>query len=318
MNKVILIFSEENDPVTDDVFRWLHKLDNKCLVKRLNYEDDIFGLNIRLPNNEITIKTKDGVLDLNKIHKIWYRRGLINYLNNKEILNYKYYLKHEFNKLHDGIWSILEKKSCSSFRNTHLSKLEMLSKANSLGIMIPKTIYTDSKKELSNFFYENGGAIISKAIENAGFYDEEKKQVFGESTKSVLEKDIINCPNKFFVSAFQETIIKKYEIRTMYYKEHFFSMAIISQNNSKTKVDYRNYDDDNPNRNLPYQLPVLLEKKIIKLMKSLRLETGSLDLILTSKNEYVFLEVNPFGQYLPVDYLFRGEISKLIANDILN
>ncbi|PCI92537.1 MAG: hypothetical protein COB15_17485 [Flavobacteriales bacterium] len=318
MGKILLIVSERNDPVTDEIYKWLLRLDEGCIIKRLNYEDEILHLNINLQKKEVSIRTREEHILISKVHKIWYRRGFLNYLKNKDTSPYRNYISDEYSKLHDGLWALWEEKSISSFLNNRVNKLEMLFKAEKFGIKIPNTIYTDSKKELECFFEDNKKGIITKAIENAGFYNEKEKQTFGEGTKIVEKSDIENSPEYFCISKFQEKVEKLFEIRTMYYKQHFFSMAIISQQNSKTQVDFRNYDEENPNRNIPYQLPENIELKIIKLMKSLDLVTGSIDLILTTDNEYVFLEVNPFGQYLPVDYLLGDEISKLIAIDILN
>ncbi|MCB9336126.1 MAG: hypothetical protein H6586_08245 [Flavobacteriales bacterium] len=318
MNKFILIVSEEYDPVTDEIYRWLLKLDANCTVKRLNYEDEIIAINIQMPQNDIFIQTKTEQFFLNDIHKIWYRRGVINFLLNKKFDNYNRYVHNEYQKFHDGIWSIINNKSCSSYKDTKISKIEMLYVAKMCGLTIPETIYTCSKKELKEFFFRNNKNIITKAIENAAFYDEKQKETYGIPTRIVTEEDIEKSPDNFFVSLFQKNVDKLFEIRTFYYKEKLFSMAIISQQNSKTIVDYRNYDEDVPNRNLPFLLPKHIQSKIIKLMRKLCLDTGSLDLILTKENEYVFLEINPFGQFLPLDYLYGKEISKLIANDILN
>lgn len=48
-SKIILIISEESDPVTDEIFKWLLKLDNSCIVKRVNYEDEIINLGNGIP-----------------------------------------------------------------------------------------------------------------------------------------------------------------------------------------------------------------------------------------------------------------------------
>jgi glutathione synthase/RimK-type ligase-like ATP-grasp enzyme len=62
-------------------------------------------------------------------------------------------------------------------------------------------------------------------------------------------------------------------------------------------IDYRNYNYGKPNRFVPIVLPIEIEQKLHALMEVLQLNTGSIDLIYTKNNEYVFLEVNPVGQY---------------------
>ena len=74
-------------------------------------------------------------------------------------------------------------------------------------------------------------------------------------------------------------------------------MAIFSQSDEKTKTDYRNYNRVKPNRNVPYKLPQDVEDKICLFMDASGLDTGSIDIIKSTDGRYVFLEVNPCGQF---------------------
>lgn len=71
------------------------------------------------------------------------------------------------------------------------------------------------------------------------------------------------------------------ELRVFYVLGEFYSMAIFSQENENTSIDFRNYDYDNPTNNAPYSLPAPSKDKLIKL---LNLRTGSIDLILDHSN----------------------------------
>lgn len=112
----------------------------------------------------------------------------------------------------------------------------------------------------------------------------------------------------------QENIPKKYELRVFYLKERIFAMAIFSQNDDKTKVDFRNYNWSKPNRFTPYSLPRKIEDKIKYFMKSMNLNCGSIDMIVDIEGRYIFLEVNPKGQFgmvsLPCSYHLDFEIAK--------
>ncbi|MPT35513.1 MAG: hypothetical protein E2604_10600 [Flavobacterium sp.] len=54
--------------------------------------------------------------------------------------------------------------------------------------------------------------------------------------------------------------------------------------------------------------------KLKKLMKVLKLNSGSIDMLVSSNNEYVFLEVNPIGQFgqvsKPCNYYLEKQIAK--------
>ena len=125
--------------------------------------------------------------------------------------------------------------------------------------------------------------------------------------------------DSFFPSLFQEQIQKKYELRIFYIDKRFFSMAIFSQSNKKTLTDFRNYDFEKPNRNVPYKLPKHIEEKLILIMDRMSFNTGSIDMIYDLEGNYIFLEINPVGQYgmtsVPCNYNLDFEIAKSLMNE---
>lgn len=74
-------------------------------------------------------------------------------------------------------------------------------------------------------------------------------------------------------------------------------MAIFSQNDENTEIDYRNYNRTKPNRMVPFKLTKELEYKLDNYMKKMDLDTGSIDLIYGKDGKFYFLEVNHLGQY---------------------
>ena len=97
-----------------------------------------------------------------------------------------------------------------------------------------------------------------------------------------------------------------------------YSSAIFSQRNEKTRIDFRNYDNIEPNRVCPFQIPMEIEKKIVEFMDYFKLKSCSLDIIVTNKNEYIFLEVNHVGQFdqvsRPCNYYIERDIVKYLQN----
>jgi D-alanine-D-alanine ligase-like ATP-grasp enzyme len=90
-------------------------------------------------------------------------------------------------------------------------------------------------------------------------------------------------------------------------------MAMFTQNDNKTLIDFRDYNFDNPARRVPYKLPFNIEQKLTKFMNLMRINCGSFDLIKTKEGKYVFLEVNPVGQFgmtsFPCNYNLEKEIA---------
>jgi glutathione synthase/RimK-type ligase-like ATP-grasp enzyme len=93
-------------------------------------------------------------------------------------------------------------------------------------------------------------------------------------------------------------------------------MAIFSQKDKKTRVDFRNYNNDLPNRIIPFSLSRDYSDKLRKVAKKLNLFSGSFDILVDKKDNYFFLEINPVGQFgmvsFPCNYYIEREIAKYL------
>ena len=170
-----------------------------------------------------------------------------------------------------------------------MNKLIQLDLAKKHGFIVPNyTVITnsDSIKAIN-------GKKITKPL-MGGISIVEKEKAFSSYTE---ELPTTIASKKIFPSLVQEKIDKAFEIRTFFLNHKTYSIAIISQLDDQTKVDFRKYNHSRPNRMVPYELPISITEKISSLMNALNLVSGSLDFILNSKGEYVFLEVNPYGEF---------------------
>ena len=77
-------------------------------------------------------------------------------------------------------------------------------------------------------------------------------------------------------------------------------------------------DNEKPNFNTEYNLPKEIKDKVGQLMHNLNLVTGSLDLIYTKDKEYVFLEINPIGQFGAVSDSANFMLEKKVAELLLH
>jgi ATP-GRASP peptide maturase of grasp-with-spasm system len=299
---MILILSEHNEPSTNRVIDWLDFLGKKYF--RINKEDSVELVFI---GDDIRIKVNKNNFKLSEITGFWYRRGYIaiknnfrtnikqfDELQNEEMLSLIQFIYYKLNKL----------KHLNSISTTNINKLIVSDLARELDILTPNDFVFSSAKELkktkNNYITKeiNGGALHK--FENFTIYNYTKEINFD------------NLPSNFFPSLVQNKIEKKYELRIFYLDGKFYSMAIFSQNNSQSIIDSRNYSK--PIRNVPYKLPNQIEHKLDLLMQKLNLNSGSIDMIMTPNNEYVFLEVNPVGQFSMVSYPCNYNLERKIAN----
>lgn len=115
----------------------------------------------------------------------------------------------------------------------------------------------------------------------------------------------------------QEKIDKAYELRIFYLCGEIFGMAIFSQSIDQTRVDFRKYNWEKPNRYEPVSVPKELKDKIKLLMNVLKLNTGSLDFIKAKDGNYYFLEINPTGQFGmmegPCNYPLHKRVAQVLV-----
>jgi ATP-GRASP peptide maturase of grasp-with-spasm system len=201
------------------------------------------------------------------------------------------------------------------FYETLINKLFVLEEAVNCGLDIPETIISSDKNFISGFFETNIKAVSKSISEN--FQHISEKEFYDGKVRKLSIEDLKGMRNDFSPSLLQKQIEKAYELRIFFLKDKFYSMAIFSQNDEKTSLDYRNYNYNKPNRMVPYKLPDKIKNKLIALMNEIELNTGSIDMIVDKKGKYIFLEVNPNGQYGLVSDNCNYYLEKEIADYLM-
>ncbi|NHN26340.1 hypothetical protein FIA58_011680 [Flavobacterium jejuense] len=310
-NKEIIIVSEDDDKSTNLVIEWLHAYGKS--FKRYN-DDSFFDLSIFLN------KDLKNVLKKYSNNVFWIRRGGLKFSPNliSETFFYNHIkteekaVKYFFEKM----LYLNRKIYGSSYFEKENNKINNLFLARESGLKIPDTLITTSKKEL-NLFFNKYDSIINKCIFHPiRFNIDENYKIQGSGTVIVAKENIDFFDDFFSLSFFQEYIEKQYEVRIFFLKDFFFSMAIFSQNDEKTKIDYRNYNREKSNRNIPFELPRKIKNKIKKFIKKSKIDTGSIDLVVNNKNDFFFLEINPQGQFNWVSETCNYYIEKKIAEEL--
>lgn len=308
---MILILSDNNDLSTTQVINWLEVYKIKWL--RVNPEDKI---NLIFIGDDIEFLINSKTYKLTDFTSFWYRRGYFNF--DFENIKSQVFSKFQKNELKDFTDFIYYKINLlphlNNIFNSSVNKLIVSDFARKIGIKTPND-YVFSNLENLNKNLNSKEKHITKAISGDSISLFESFIIYNYS--SILNKEEIKTKN-FFPSLVQNYIHKKYELRIFYLAGTFYTMAIMSQNDNQTVVDFRVYNDEKPNRNVPFQLPNGIEIKLDKLMRKLNLNSGSIDMIVTPENEYVFLEVNPVGQFGMTSYPCNFNLEKKIAEYLVD
>ena len=314
---MIILLSIGYERSTDEIVDYF--LYNEKKFIRINCEtlkdSNVLDFNYNLNNDtsNITINGKEIDYDSNKV--IWYRRlSRKTYIDDILGKNFDFHNSRLFSQFIFKDWEIYLKIFVKRLsKNTFWldypfvkeSKIDILLLAQKNGLAIPETIITNSLKGINHKEY------ITKPLSSAvGF---KYKNKFYCTYTTVIS----SVKQKFIPSLIQKKIEKRYEIRTFFLDDKCYSMAIFSQNDKQTEVDFRKYNYNKPNRNIPYKLPDNIEENIRKLMKDLGLKTGSLDIIKGKDDLYYFLEVNPVGQFGMTSKPCNYNIEKIIFEKLI-
>ena len=182
--------------------------------------------------------------------------------------------------------------------------------AHKIGFLIPKTIIANGTIENNSNFSRND-KIVVKTLEPA-ILKLNDKQAFIYSNvidfEELIQSDISTAP-----IIIQEALLPKVDIRVTIVDDLFFSVDITKDGVGLDK-DWRLEKDSVKYREI--DLPESISTKCIELARRLGLKFGAIDL-LSHKDEYYFIEINPTGEWSWLMEHTNLEIDKAITNLLL-
>lgn len=178
-----------------------------------------------------------------------------------------------------------------------INKLKQLVAAARCGFSVPETLLSNNINEIRNFVTRQPEQSIIKTFEQYQWRMDRKSlsiptSIFDISTLEGHEESVRYSP-----SIFQPFIKKQYEVRATVLGEELVAAKLISKCDD-SKVDWRFYASTSSVEIVPFLLPDDVKNKCIKLVKSLGLKFGCIDLICSEDDDFIFLEINQMGQFL--------------------
>jgi glutathione synthase/RimK-type ligase-like ATP-grasp enzyme len=184
-------------------------------------------------------------------------------------------------------------------------KAYQLLTARRIGLATPRTLISNDPVEVRSFVEKQGaGKTIYKSFSAT--------QQEWRETRLLKADELEKLDNvRFAPVIFQEYIEAVYDIRITMVGDEIFAAAIHSQQTSY-KVDFRM---DIANASVEaVELPSQVADGLRRLMCQLGLIYGAIDMRLTPQGRYVFLEVNPAGQWLFVEEKTGQPIAASLAS----
>lgn len=323
-NKVLVVTSSE-EPNVEKVFPILKsrggkptRINTDCFFDSILVHFEMLG-----SHSEWVIETRDEKIRSSEIKSVWYRRPSSPDASLSKNVSQPYhgFVEDEVKKFLWSLWTSTNDKNILwvnhplALKLLEYNKLYQLQVANEVGLDVPETIVTMYQDKALRFFDMCDGQLVMKLLGGGGNLKNEEGKDLVVYTSRVFREHIIERGEgmKQAPVMFQRYIPKKIELRVTIVGEKVFTCAIDSQVSSRTKDDWRRYDFERVGHN-PYGLPKDVEEKLLRLMWMLKINFGAIDMIVTPKDKYVFLEVNPSGQWGWIEALTGMPISEALAD----
>ncbi len=279
---------------------------------RIN-SDDLNKINFEInPNGSYVCHISNETFELDSVKTVFFRRIPSKFENFENDIDAPY-LNNERKHFLEGVFlSLSQAKWINPMFATQIAerKILQLRLAKQFGLIIPKTIVTNNSIKADEFLKSNESSII-KPVSNG-------LQVLTDKTYSIYTSEI---ESTFFENyekeitfetpvLLQEKLQNKFDIRVIIIGETIFSVAINKLD--KNEVDWRKPEIEKEYSLI--QLPKSLEQNLILYHKHLNLVYSAIDLIQTVDNQFVFLEINPVGEWVWLE----NELGLSISNSLIN
>lgn len=299
--KKILIITSSIDETTTYI---MNKYSNQVKFLRIDVDKfDQYKFNIEnegwmIANNNFQVSAED-------IYAIYYRKPM---LPDLKIFNSQYHgmIQRDIISVINGIVDSFPGKVLTKpyiLRKTE-NKIFQIIYANKSHLKIPQS-YIGNCKEKSIKFCESESII--KPITTGKTYGENGWELYQTSMFKGISQDISLTPVYL-----QSYISKQFEVRVTMVEQNVYSVRIDTKNKVDWRADYQNHQ---------YSLiscPKSIIEKCYKMMKDFGLKFGAFDFIVTPENEWIFLEINPNGQWLWLEQSLGLDISKKIVEYLIN
>lgn len=281
---------------------------------RIN-SDDILSYSIQYTiNQKLMISFEDTDYCLSRIKSIYFRRAPTIFPSSIEPCNDNF-INRERREFFEGLYLNLKAKWINPIFNTYIAerKIYQLQVASNLGLKIPKTIVSNDPVFISSNAFKDNSKYIIKPISHG-------LQITKNGAYSIYTNEITDFEpfqKKILFESpvlIQEKIENFRDIRITVIGQKMFPVEIFK--NDSNEIDWRM-----PNIKKSYKvhsIPDELRFKILQYTKFLNLIYSAIDFILTPSGEYIFLEVNPAGEWVWLEMELNLPLSETIINELLN
>jgi glutathione synthase/RimK-type ligase-like ATP-grasp enzyme len=234
---------------------------------------------------------------------VWLRRPrkpiMPDYLHPEDVHN----ATNENGAFFKTIWQVIAPNACWVNPVNRLTsvncKLLQLKIAKEVGLSVPDSLFSNDPDKIKKFIDTYAEQVIYKPIYPVYWINENDMRLTytKEINESLLPSDSIlqSTPG-----IYQKKIEKAFELRITYFGDKSVAVKLDSQQHPNAKTDWRSVSCFEIGIE-EYRLPDDIDYKCREFMRKMGVVFGCFDFIVTTDDEYYFLEINEQGQFLWIE-----------------
>ncbi|NND98834.1 MAG: hypothetical protein HKN47_16065 [Pirellulaceae bacterium] len=204
----------------------------------------------------------------------------------------------------EALWGVVTSLDATlisdPFRQKAATKPLQLSLARRIGLRVPETLISNDRETVIQFVERHKGSVIHKTL---AVSDEQFLY-----TKRWDDKDATHLNElELAPMIFQSMVTGAREVRITIVGEQFFTAEFKPQGHVDGRLD-------NNARYVPHELPEDVKSLLRTMMCELGLSYSTVDMRIDDQGNYVFLDLNPQGQYLFVEIRTGQPITAAMAD----
>ena len=229
---------------------------------------------------------------LETVETVWYRRRFLPPVAAGHLVGDQLHFQREWTEMISGVFQSLDDAWFVNDPDRQHAAVKplQLRLAEKLGLRIPDTLITNDPAAAAAFVDRHERRVVHKTLAPPRHRFLPTKE-WSESDRDVLD-DLVLAP-----TIFQETVTDCRELRITVIGDQVFAAEFRP---AVGLIDGR-LDLETPYR--AHALPNDLSRRLLAFVRQLGLVFSTIDMKLTDEGEYVFLELNPMGQYLYIEIL---------------
>jgi len=197
------------------------------------------------------------------------------------------------------------------------NKVEQLLVAQKIGFRIPETLITSSPERIRGFFVKKNGKIVAKAVKHGFMQSGDEVLLAGTQ---ILPDDFLSQLESYaqVPMTFQEKLEIDVDVRVVVVGDSIFPASIAAKQNPEV-TDWR--ISDIIGDEIVYErinLPEEIKQSCLDITRYFHLNYSSIDLVKDKQGNFIFLELNPNGQWGWIEQNLDYPIRDTIIDKLLN